>query len=174
MRYPHLLLRPTACLNLPIMMKRYFKTLTVGVVFFFLFLSWRDAHAQGQRMEGVRIAFLTQDLQLTSTQAEKFWPVFNEYAAKRKTLHNGLRGLQEKAISETSSDKDIYASLDDIMALRKREVELTTEYIPKLKQVLTAHQLGRLVTIEKRMAKQLIRRQAQQNRLGRDAGTDME
>ncbi len=113
-------------------------------------------YAQRQRVESIRVAFLTADLNLSEGQAEKFWPVYNELATKRRTLHLSLKLEQEKALDPTAPEADILASIDKVMALRRQEVELLAEYLPRLKKVLSAKQLGRLVTADKRFAKQML------------------
>lgn len=151
-------------------MKSFFSLYTLLAV---LMLAIPEARAQGgQRLENMRIAYLTQDLELTSAQAEKFWPLFNEFAAKRKALHQALRAGMEKANSESASEADIYAAVDEVIAQRKREVELTQEYLPKFKKILTARQLGKLISIEKRMAKEFFRRRAGGHGGPPDGGTE--
>ena len=34
---------------------------------------------RSEKVDALKIAFLTQKLQLTSAEAEKFWPVYNQY-----------------------------------------------------------------------------------------------
>lgn len=139
-------------------MKSFFSLYILGAL---LLLASPGALAQGgQRLENLRIAYLTQDLELTSAQAEKFWPLFNEFAAKRKAIHQALRAAVEKSSSESASDGEIYAAIDEVIIQRKREVELTQEYLPRFKKVLTARQLGKMISIEKRMAKEFFRRKA--------------
>jgi len=118
-----------------------------------------QAHAQGQRMEGLRIAFVTQDLALTSTQAEKFWPTFNEYSSKRKGLQARLKSAQNRALGETT-DAEIYAAVDELVSIRRQEADLLQDFIPKFKTVLTAKQIGKLVTLEKRMAREIMQRRS--------------
>ena len=33
----------------------------------------------GERIQALKVAFITQKLHLTSSEAEKFWPVYNQY-----------------------------------------------------------------------------------------------
>ena len=39
-----------------------------------------------ERIEAYRIAFFTQRLKLTPSEAEKFWPVYREFSLKRQEL----------------------------------------------------------------------------------------
>lgn len=48
---------------------------------------------RAEKIQALKIAFITQKLQLTSEEAQKFWPVYNRYETDiRKTMidkHNG-------------------------------------------------------------------------------------
>ena len=59
------------------------------IVLFVLFMSaaFSSVHAQQDKHEKIRAfktAYLTEQLSLTSSEAEKFWPVYNEYENKMK------------------------------------------------------------------------------------------
>ncbi|MBN8789726.1 MAG: hypothetical protein J0I84_21815 [Terrimonas sp.] len=40
---------------------------------------------KGERIKSLEIAYLTRQLQLTPEEAEKFWPVFNQYRKELRT-----------------------------------------------------------------------------------------
>ena len=39
-----------------------------------------------EKMESMRVAFLTNKLDLTTDESTRFWPVYNEYSRKRMEL----------------------------------------------------------------------------------------
>lgn len=43
------------------------------------------------KVNAARIAYLTDQLALTPDEAEKFWPIYNEFLEKRKTLRKEYR-----------------------------------------------------------------------------------
>ena len=54
-----------------------------------LFFASTGLIAQPDRFEKIRTlktAYITQELSLTPSEAEKFWPVYNEYDSKRTKL----------------------------------------------------------------------------------------
>ncbi len=63
------------------------------LLFFVIFVSFSGVKAQdgsetrGEKVEALKIAFITQKLQLTPDEAQKFWPVYNQY-------ENEIRSLQ--------------------------------------------------------------------------------
>ena len=58
--------------------------------------------AQNTSVESARVAFISQKIGLTPVQAEKFWPVYNEFNNQRsdirkaiKKIYSGLSFIQE-------------------------------------------------------------------------------
>lgn len=45
----------------------------------------------GNRIESLKIAFITRKLDLSPEEAQKFWPVYNKYAEELKKTHQELR-----------------------------------------------------------------------------------
>ena len=44
-----------------------------------LLSAWTLSAQRGEKIEALRIAFITNKLALTSTESEKFWPIYNVY-----------------------------------------------------------------------------------------------
>ena len=50
------------------------------LIFFVMLGSLSQIKAQdGEKIQSLKIAFITQKLQLTPDEAQKFWPVYNQY-----------------------------------------------------------------------------------------------
>src|SRR5512133_1287019 len=45
------------------------------------------------KLNAYKIAFFTRRLNLTSQEAEKFWPVYNEFQSKRNAIQTERQGL---------------------------------------------------------------------------------
>ncbi len=76
---------------------------------FFLMLSF-GAAAQNQPapeapiLQGIKIAFITKQLSLTSEEAQKFWPLYNDFSDKAKSLRKG-QDVDELAFEEKMLDE---------------------------------------------------------------------
>ena len=46
---------------------------------------------KGDKIEALRIAFISQQLNLTPQEAQKFWPVYNQFRGDMKTLHQNFK-----------------------------------------------------------------------------------
>ncbi|WP_460574701.1 hypothetical protein [Hymenobacter coalescens] len=135
----------------------------------FLLLGSADAWAQVQpprgsagrprmeRLENARIAYITDKLALTPEQAQRFWPLFNEFTAKRRELRKQARFNLRNQDFSAMSDKDIRAALDDQFKLRQNEINLEREYVDKFQKVITLRQIAQLLQAERDFTKELIK-----------------
>jgi hypothetical protein len=62
-----------------------------------------DNDAKGGRIEALKIAFLTKKLDLSPSEAQKFWPVYNNYAADMRSARIDQR--QHKSSELDTEDK---------------------------------------------------------------------
>lgn len=137
---------------------------------FFLFLSlllpW-ELNAQGhdfekrmERLNAEKIAFFTQKLQLTSDEAEKFWPVYNAY--QKEKIENQKKKINlEKTFRNdygTLSDKDIEKLADDYIGYLQTDADLSTKYHQKFKKVLPIQKVMRLYQAENQYKAILLKR----------------
>ena len=60
-----------------------------------------------EKIEAAKIGYLTNKLDLTSEQAQKFWPVYNEYSDKRFELKRSMmKDKADQASNKEETDKD--------------------------------------------------------------------
>lgn len=55
-------------------------------------LQAQDGATKKEKIQALKIAFITQKLELTSDEAQKFWPVYNRYDAEIKQTIMDNRG----------------------------------------------------------------------------------
>jgi len=102
---------------------------------------------QQQNIEALKVAFISKELDLTPEEAQKFWPVYNQYS---KELNTALR-----------DDKDLLARDEKVLTLRK-------SYKDQFTKVLGQERMNRVFNSEGRFRQLLIkanmRNQNKQNR----------
>jgi hypothetical protein len=52
----------------------------------------RGGGGEGNKIEALKIAFITQKLDLTTSEAKMFWPVYNQYDDEVKNLKRNSNG----------------------------------------------------------------------------------
>ena len=92
----------------------------------------------------MKVAFLTSELNLTSSEAEKFWPIYNTFDDKQFELrHQKMKGyfkrMQDDELDKLS-EKDaatllnqIEDSEEDLFNLRKKLTISLKEILPSVK-----------------------------------------
>ncbi|HVY75487.1 MAG TPA: hypothetical protein VG890_11690 [Puia sp.] len=55
-------------------------------ILFVLFLAGGLKAQNGSRLEALKIAYVTKKMDLTPEEAQRFWPIYNQYAAELKQV----------------------------------------------------------------------------------------
>ncbi len=114
-----------------------------------------------QKIKAAHAAYITERLGLTPDEAEKFWPVYREYAQKRQAIRQQMKDAREKGTTE----KDL---LDLDLKIKQQQLDLEKDYSGRLQRVITPQKLMNLRQAERDFNKLLIRqiqqRQIQQER----------
>ena len=89
-----------------------------------------------------KIAFLTEKLNLTESEAQKFWPIYNKYDQKKMELHREKRyNIKRKIIKnggiDNLSEKDSKEILEKFQSINKLEYEIKTSFHNKLSKILS-------------------------------------
>jgi len=98
----------------------------------------------------LKIAFLTDKLNLTPEEAQQFWPVYNQYNDKVQELRKKRRldGKDVKQNLDDLSDKEIEQSIENDLTYRQKELDLQKEYNAKFKAVLPIKKVAKLYNAE--------------------------
>ena len=113
-----------------------------------------------------RIAFMTQRLSLTETEAQQFWPIYNDYTQKLQQIRKQPK--LEKPVDELDNS-DVEKMLLGQFDRQARELDLKTAYFQKLKTVISVKKIAKLYRAEKDFREELVRqlqemREMKQNR----------
>ncbi len=120
------------------------------------------AQAQDQatrdKIEAARIAFITERLELTPEQAEKFWPLYREYQNQRESLRQEFmearQGVQKQDLTEEESKRLIELGLQ----FKDRETQLQRTYSERMARVISNRQILQLRKTEDDFRRMLLQR----------------
>lgn len=110
------------------------------------------------RMDSYKIAFFTRRLNLTPAEAEKFWPVYNEYDNKRIKLQQE-RAATIRQVNQNEnrmSDAELIKAADRLVALQVEEAALTEALHKRLKEILPPVKVLRVYQAENMFRNQLL------------------
>ena len=91
-----------------------------------------------EKLNNYKIGFFTKKLNLTSREAEKFWPVYNDYQTQRNQIQiEKLKLNRNFNLNEsTLSDKQLEEMGDKYVDCLVQESNLAVVFHKKLKEVL--------------------------------------
>jgi len=113
-----------------------------------------------QKIKAAHAAYITERLGLTPDEAEKFWPIYREYAQKRQELRQQFRDAKKKGENEQTL-------LDLDLKIKQQELDLEKDYSGRLQKIITPQKLMNLRQAEGDFRKLLLR-QIQQRHLQQD------
>lgn len=110
-----------------------------------------------ENIEAQKIAFITKRVNLTPEEAKVFWPVYNEYDAKRKDLKKTYKNNEFRNEEiETISEKEAEQMLDNQLNEAQKLLDLRKEYLSKFKAILPATKVLKLHDAERDFQKVMI------------------
>lgn len=110
------------------------------------------------RISTAKIGLITDRLNLTTDQAPQFWAVYNEYSDKKRDMKRQLKELRTQNSTLTATDEQVQKSLQDMIGLRQKEVDLEKEYMNKFLKTISPRQLAELYKTEQEFTKILLER----------------
>lgn len=136
---------------------------------FILFLLTVGVYGQGkhERIKALKTTYITEKLSLTSAEAEKFWPVYNNYDEKfyeiRKKERNDIyKKLKNDLVS--LSEAEANTLIDQSLSLEKESLELRTEMIAELRKAISPKKIIILKKAEDDFKRELLDRYRHQRR----------
>lgn len=134
------------------------------IVYILLLVSTISFGQKGDRSEKLRAyktAFITEALDLTSAEAEKFWPVYNVYDNKlmelRKMERKELFTLVKGDIDDLS-EAEASGLLDKVSDIKLKELQYHQELDISLRNVLSAKKILKLKRAEQEFKMKLLER----------------
>jgi hypothetical protein len=118
-----------------------------------------------EKIKAARIAYITEKLGLTPAEAEKFWPIYNEFDKKREEIKLEARLARKNPDPAKSEEENQKAAIAKQHEFRQKELDLEKDYSNKLLNVVSAQKVMTLPKTERDFRTILLRRMQQQQAL---------
>ena len=111
-----------------------------------------------ERVKTLKVAYITEQLQLSSEAAQNFWPVYNTHENQIEQLRRKERQRfgGKSADLSSLSDSEATTLLTNHLQLQKQKQALEQEFITDLKKVISDKQIILLLKAEKNFKKRLL------------------
>ena len=108
-----------------------------------------------KKMENMIVWRLTDELDLSTDQAEKFFPRFREHRKSLEEIGKQEREMIANIDREKPNKKDVKKMIEEISKLRQNRIELEAEFVLSLDDVLIPDQMIRLGVFKQRMMREM-------------------
>lgn len=127
--------------------------------------SFSQDQSAREKIEAARIALITERLDLTPEQAEKFWPIYREFSAKQRTIKREFQNLKKNFDPSTASEEESQSILEKGYQIKEKQLDLEKNYSERMQQVVTSRQLMNLKKAEQDFREMLMKRIREENAL---------
>lgn len=125
------------------------------------------AGAQGQegrreRIKSLKIAYLTERLELSAEEAQQFWPIYNEHEAAIYNLRVAEMGKIKQRLNRDGmnslTDAEAEKMLNQYQEIERRIFELERKFVKDLRAFMTPKRVLYLGVLEEKFRRELLRK----------------
>ena len=110
---------------------------------------WRE------KVRAEQVAFISTELNLTESEAQRFWPVYNDVQARRREAFKAS-GKAFKALQEGVGGEKTEALLDEYIRAKKAVEAVEADALVRYKKAIPVDKVARLVLAEEKFRRQQI------------------
>jgi hypothetical protein len=121
-----------------------------------------------EKIEQLKIAFITTELSLSESDAKVFWPVYDEMTSKlkkEKRIQRQKRNELEKN-ADSYSESEFKAKSEDLLNSEIKEMQIKKEYHTQIAEIIGYKKATKLLSLEQRFKRELLNKLNE----GRSAG----
>ena len=151
------------------------KTIIITSIFLFCVLSvFGQAKKEiKEKIRSLKIAYLSNQLNLTSNEAERFWPIYNAYDKEQHLLRIKFRLEIRKAIKEKGNiDMLSEEKAENLLLLKlkndKKIYESKKDFINKIQKVISYKKIIKLQLAEIEFGRKIMNKYKKGNSNKRD------
>lgn len=125
----------------------------------FFALSQESAESRKDKIESLRIAYITKELSLSTNEAQQFWPVYNQFQEELKVIRKNrkLDIMEAKINFDSMTDVEIAKMIDGDFQFQQLELDLRKKYVEEYKKVLPVRKVAKLLRAEHTFKIELLR-----------------
>lgn len=109
------------------------------------------------KIKALKIAHITQELDLTEKEAQAFWPVYNANEDEREKLRSGsYKNFMKKKKPEEITEAEAKMLLDNTIKMEEAHLKLQKDYYAKLQKIFSAKKIMTLMNAERSFRRKMI------------------
>jgi hypothetical protein len=121
-----------------------------------------------EKVKALKVAYITEQLDLTKEEAQKFWPIYNAFDDKQAELrHEKMRAILDRfepGNVDKLSEKEASTLLTQMEAIEESLFTLRKKFIKDLQGVLSAKKIVKLKKAEEDFNRTLLKQMKERRR----------
>lgn len=111
-----------------------------------------------ERVDALKISFITKELDLSPEEAQQFWPVYNQYQTKLEAIREERDASIPRGPNalDNLSDQQLESAMEQMFAYEQQELDLKRTYHDRFLDILPIRKVGRLHMAEQRFKLMLL------------------
>lgn len=113
-----------------------------------------------EQIKSLKVAFITEELQLTPDEASKFWPLYNSYEDQQKQIKKEkIKGYMDRMDSDSEnklSEKEAATMLAQMESSEEELFQVRRKFVTSLKAVISPIKILKLKKAEENFNKRLL------------------
>ncbi|RAJ16888.1 sensor of ECF-type sigma factor [Olleya aquimaris] len=111
---------------------------------------------QREKLKALKVAHITEQLDLTKKEAQAFWPIYNAHEEKINTLRKESFDKRKEINVDELSESEAKKMLLNMLNIEKQKQELENKYVNDLLAVLPATKIISLFKAERSFKRKMI------------------
>lgn len=141
-------------------MKKNILLITLMIFTSFGLFAQNEEHqcSKREQIKAQKVAFITEKLNLSVEEAQKFWPVYNQYSEKLFEVEKGQRKLMNKykESKDALTDNEVSEIYVSMIELETKEIKLNSEMRKELMTIIPVRKMMELQMAERMFKHELL------------------
>jgi hypothetical protein len=117
--------------------------------------SFSQDNDRRERIKALKVAYLTEQLNLSESEAQKFWPIYNAFEEQEQKLRKENYTKRKETNVESLSEQEAKKLIEDMFFIEKQKFELRENFVKDLQKILPSKKIIKLKIAEDEFNKKM-------------------
>ena len=144
-------------------MKKIITFFSISIFFLSISINAQMSKEGRDKIRALKVAYLTEQMSLTTSEAEKFWPIYNTYNKTQYTIRNNykisLKKIQKEYANFSNINEDKAKELVSLKLLTDKKLYNSQEkFIERIEGIISYKKILKLQIAEMEFGRKLMRK----------------
>lgn len=108
-----------------------------------------------ERIKALKVAYLTEQLDLSKNEAQQFWPIYNAFEAQEQQLRKEKYLLRKDTDIASLTEQEAKEMIEDMIASENKKHVLREKFVKDLQSILPSKKVIKLKLAEDQFNKKM-------------------